>query len=114
MFLQDLLKVSKTLEDEEALIDYTAALDAVLGVAEHTNTMMWVGEMASCPFMLCGQGPLLKHGKVLSKKLRGSFKNRNKWSCHLILFQQTLVLCRVIENTDRGIKHKLEYFKHIK
>lgn len=79
MFLQDLIKVSKTLIDNEAQEDYTAALDAVVGVAEHTNTMMWVGEMTNCPFMLCGQGPLLRHGKVLSKKTEGSFKKRNKY-----------------------------------
>ena len=115
MFLQDLIKISEAISDNEARDDYTAALDAVIGVAEHTNTMMWVGEMASCPFMLCGQGPLIRHGKVLSKKTQGSFKKRNKYPCYLILFQQTLVLCKTSQNCQQnGKTQKLEYFKHIK
>ena len=114
MFLTDLVKTSTKLGNGDSCADYTAALDEILSVADHTNTMIWVGEMRNCPFILCGQGPLLKHGKVLSKKTRGSFKNRNKWPCHLFLFQQILVLCRLLPNSENKKAHKLEYFKHIK
>ena len=113
MFLSNLARTSTELGNADSSADYSAALDAIMSVAEHTNTMMWIGEIKNCPLILCGQGPLLKHGRVLSKKIRGSFKNRNKWPCHLLLFQQTLVLCKIVERSEKEQHPDLEYFKHV-
>ena len=112
MFLTDLSKYGKQIGDEKSSEDFQAALEAVLEVAEHTNTMMWIGEMKSCPFPLCGQGPLLYHGGVMVKKVHDSFKHITKnVSCLMILFQQTLVLCKIL---DASCRPALEYLKHIK
>ena len=113
MFLSNLARTSIELGIDDSSANYSAALDAILSVTEHTNTMMWIGEIKNCPLILCGQGPLLKHGRVLSKKIHGSFKNRNKWPCHLLLFQQTLVLCKSVERSEKEKTPELEYFKHI-
>ena len=113
MFLNALSKASADLGNAESSADYSEALETILSVADHTNTMMWIGKMKDCPIRLCGQGQLLKHGKVLSKKLRGSFKNRNKWPCHLLLFQQTIVLCRIVDKTEDQKYPNLHYFKHV-
>ena len=113
MFLSDLVKTSRDLGNDDSAANYSAALGAILSVNEHTNTMMWIGEIKNCPLILCGQGPLLKHGRVLSKKIHGSFKNRNKWPCHLFLFQQTLILCRIAESSEKEKSPALEYLKHV-
>lgn len=109
----NLARTSIELGIADSSANYSAALDAILSVTEHKNTMMWIGEIKNCPLILCGQGPLLKHGRVLSKKILGSFKNRNKWPCHLLLFQQTLVLCRSVKIAEKEKTPELEYFKHI-
>jgi hypothetical protein len=113
MFLSNLARTSTELGNGDSSADYSAALDAIMSVTEHTNTMMWIGEIKNCPLILCGQGPLLKHGRVLSKKIRGSFKNRNKWPCHLLLFQQTFILCKIVERSEKEQHPDLEYFKHV-
>ena len=113
MFLSNLSKKSIDHGNDESSANYAAALDAILAVADHTNTMMWIGKMKNCPFNLCGQGELLKHGKVLSKKVCGSFKTRNKWPCYIFLFQQAVVLCRIVDNTEDQKSPNLEYFRHV-
>ena len=64
MFLTSLSQCCKDLEDNLASREYEMALEAVLSAAEHTNTMMWVGSMANCPYDLSAQGQLLKYGPV--------------------------------------------------
>ena len=113
MFLSNLTKTSRDLGNDDSAASYSAALGVILSVNEHTNTMMWIGEIKICPLILCGQGPLLKHGRVLWKKIHGSFKNRNKWPCHLFLFQQTLILCKIAESSEKENSPDLEYFKHV-
>eukprot|EP00092_Neocalanus_flemingeri_P004206 GFUD01004524.1.p1 GENE.GFUD01004524.1~~GFUD01004524.1.p1 ORF type:complete len:411 (+),score=113.27 GFUD01004524.1:116-1348(+) len=113
MFLSGLAKASADLGNDEASADYSAALDAILAVADHTNTMMWVGKMEGCPIRLCSQGHLLKHGKVLSRRICGSFKIRNKWPCHLLLFQQAAVLCRIVDKTEEQKNPNLQYLTHV-
>ena len=113
MFLSSLSKKSVDLGNYESTANYTAALDTILSVTDQTNTMMWVGKMKNCPFNLCGQGQLLKHGKVFSKKIQSNFKTRNKWPGHIFLFQQAVVLCRIVDNTEDQKNPNLEYFRHI-
>ena len=113
MFLKDLSKISFELGNDESSADFSSALNTLLEVADHTNQMMWIGKLENCPFNLCSQGQLLMHCRVLSKKIHGSFKNRNKWPCHLILFQQAVVLCKTLDNTEHGPYSDLEYFRHV-
>eukprot|EP00092_Neocalanus_flemingeri_P050748 GFUD01058766.1.p1 GENE.GFUD01058766.1~~GFUD01058766.1.p1 ORF type:complete len:278 (+),score=58.54 GFUD01058766.1:580-1413(+) len=127
MFLSGLAKASADLGIDEASADYSAALDAILAVADHTNTMMWVGKMEGCPIRLCSQGHLLKHGKVLSRKVDGNlavpsssvlislYRNAHNqiagiWPCHILLFQQAVVLCRIGDHTENL---NLQYVKHV-
>ena len=114
MFLSDLSKTSADLGNFDSSEDYSSALTSILSVVDHTNTMMWIGNMKNCPLSLCGQGQLLKHGKVLSKKIHGRFLNRNKWPCCLLLFQQTIILCKIVDGTEKLNNPSLEYFKHIR
>ena len=60
MFLSSLCKTCSSLGLVEEARDYSAALEAVLESAAHTNTMMWIGSMVDCPLDLAGQGQLLK------------------------------------------------------
>ena len=90
MFLSNLPRTSKELGNNDSSADYSAALDAILYVNEHTNTIIWIGKIKHCPLMLRGRGPLLKHGRVLWKKIRGSLQKRSEWPCHRLLFQQLI------------------------
>ena len=101
MFLNDLSKTSNGLEDGASAANYSAALKSVLSVVDHTNTMIWVGNMKTCPLNLCGQGQLIKYEKVLSKKIHGNFMDRKKWPCCLLLFQQTAILCKIVDHTEK-------------
>ena len=113
MFLSDLAKSNTDLGNIDSSEDYSAALNSILSVTDHTNTMMWIGKMKNCPLKLSGQGKLLKHGKVLSKKIHGSFMNTKKWPCCLLLFEQAILLCKIVENTEKQDSPRLEYFKHV-
>eukprot|EP00092_Neocalanus_flemingeri_P027093 GFUD01029380.1.p1 GENE.GFUD01029380.1~~GFUD01029380.1.p1 ORF type:complete len:410 (+),score=112.23 GFUD01029380.1:121-1350(+) len=121
MFLSSLTKTCKELGFVEASKHYSAALESVLSSASHTNTMMWIGKMENCPVDLSGQGQLLKHGKLLTRSFAGSVKKGRKWrtssqkpfSCHLFLFQQTVVLCRTSENCEEQNNPHLYYAGHI-
>ena len=74
MFLTSLTQCCKDLEDVQASREYEQALEAVLGAAEHTNTMMWVGSMVNCPYDLSAQGQLLKYGPVTTTSLNGGLR----------------------------------------
>ena len=118
MFLTSLSKTCKQLGFNEAAEDFASACDFISSAASHTNTMMWIGKMDNCPLDLSNQGQLLKHGQVLTRPLTGSAKKGRKWStssqkassCHLFLFQQTVVLCKTSENC----KDHLYYVDHIR
>ena len=118
MFLTSIAKTCKQLGFHEASEDFTSACEFISSTATHTNTMMWIGKMMNCPLDLSGQGQLLKHGKVLTRPLTGSLKKGRKWStssqkgstCHLFLFQQTLVLGKRSDNMD----DTLYYAGHIR
>eukprot|EP00092_Neocalanus_flemingeri_P006754 GFUD01007296.1.p1 GENE.GFUD01007296.1~~GFUD01007296.1.p1 ORF type:complete len:191 (+),score=49.79 GFUD01007296.1:70-573(+) len=77
--------------------------------------------MENCPVDLSGQGQLLKHGKLLTRSFAGSVKKGRKWrtssqkpfSCHLFLFQQTVVLCRTSENCVEQNNPHLFYADHV-
>ena len=118
MFLSSLSKTYEELGLVQESIDYSAALESILSSASHTNTMMWIGKMENCPLDLSGQGQLLKHGKVLTKivKKGRSWKTRTQKlsSCHLLLFQQTVVLCRTRENCEEQNNPHLHYLDHIR
>lgn len=117
MFLTSLSKTCKQLGFNKAAEDFTSACNFISSAATHTNTMMWIGKMDNCPLDLSNQGQLLKHGYVLTRPLTGSAKKGRKWStssqkassCHLFLFQQTVVLCKTSENC----KDHLYYVDHI-
>ena len=122
MFLHSISKTCKELGFVEASSDFAAACDSILSAASHTNTMMWIGKMENCPLDLSGQGQLLKHGQILTRTLAGSVKKGRKWStsshkpssCHLFLFQQTVVLCRTSENCEDQNNPHLYYADHIR
>jgi len=117
MFLTSIAKTCKQLGFHAASEDFTSACEFISSTATHTNTMMWIGKMINCPLDLSGQGQLLKHGKVLTRPFTGSLKKGRKWStssqkgstCHLFLFQQTLVLGKRSDNMD----DTLHYAGHI-
>jgi len=117
MFLTSIAKTCKQLGFHAASEDFTSACEFISSTATHTNTMMWIGKMINCPLDLSGQGQLLKHGKVLTRPLTGSLKKGRKWStssqkgstCHLFLFQQTLVLGKRSDNME----DTLQYAGHI-
>eukprot|EP00092_Neocalanus_flemingeri_P023363 GFUD01025330.1.p1 GENE.GFUD01025330.1~~GFUD01025330.1.p1 ORF type:complete len:304 (+),score=83.11 GFUD01025330.1:249-1160(+) len=121
MFLSSISKTCKELGFVKASTDFASACDSILSAASHTNTMMWIGKMENCPLDLSGQGQLLKHGQVLTRSLAGSAKKGKKWStslqkpssCHLFLFQQTVVLCRTSENCEEQNNPHLYYAGHI-
>lgn len=121
MFLNSLAKTCKELGLTQASEEYSLALESILSTANHTNTMMWIGKMENCPLDLSGQGQLLKHGKVFTRCLGGSLKKGRRWSgrsqkttpCHLFLFQQTVVLCRIIDNDSAHQSPHLHYLDHI-
>ena len=114
MFLNNLCKTSTDIGDVDSAPEYSAALKSVLSVVDHANTMIWVGNMKVCPLSLFGQGQLLKHGKVLSKKIHGNFMDRKKWPSCLLLFQQTAILCKIVDHKEKLTNPCLEYFKHVK
>lgn len=72
MFLQSLSECCAELDRSSASLAYSLALERVLGAAEHTNTMMWVGAMEDCPHDLTSLGQLLKHGKVDTQERKHS------------------------------------------
>ena len=72
MFLQSLSECCADLDRVSASLAYSLALERVLGAAEHTNTMMWVGAMEDCPHDLTSLGQLLKHGKVDTQERKHS------------------------------------------
>ena len=121
MFLRSLSNICTQLGYPGQAEDYLAALHSIVTATDNTNTMMWVGTMADCPLDLSRQGQLLKHGPV--NKRPGSIKckkGRAKWSSmklssfHLILFQQTAVLCRSCENSADRNNPLLFYSTHIR
>ena len=57
MFLQSLSDCCADLDRASASLAYSLALERVLGAAEHTNTMMWVGAMEDCPHNLTSRDP---------------------------------------------------------
>eukprot|EP00091_Calanus_sinicus_P006616 TRINITY_DN17310_c0_g1_i1.p1 TRINITY_DN17310_c0_g1~~TRINITY_DN17310_c0_g1_i1.p1 ORF type:complete len:106 (+),score=25.52 TRINITY_DN17310_c0_g1_i1:251-568(+) len=78
MFLNDLCKTSHDLGDAASAEDYSAALRGVLSVVSHTNTMIWVGNMQTCPLSLCGQGQLLKTRESFIKEDPGKFQGQKE------------------------------------
>ena len=78
MFLQSLSDCCADLDRASASLAYSLALERVLGAAEHTNTMMWVGAMEGCPHNLTSLGQLLKHGKVETQERKNSFRCGDK------------------------------------
>jgi len=68
MFLSALAKVCAELDCTEAAKEFGAALESVLSAASHTNTMMWIGRVESCPVELSSQGRLIKHGPVVRRQ----------------------------------------------
>ena len=78
MFLQSLSECCADLDRPSASLAYSMALERVLGVAEQTNTMMWVGAMEDCPHNLTSLGQLLKHGKVDTQERKNSFRCGDK------------------------------------
>jgi hypothetical protein len=124
MFLRSLSSACSEPAHTAQAEDYLTALQAVLSATSNTNTMMWIGTMADCPVDLSKQGELLKHGPVIKRP--GSVKSRKgrKWSSvkltssfYLILFQQSLVLCRTSrtgENTAEPDNPALFYCNHVR
>ena len=118
MFLTSIAKTCKQLGFDRASDDFSSACQFISSTASHTNTMMWIGTMEHCPLDLSSQGQLLKHGPVLTRPLTGSLKKGRRWStgtqkassCHLLLFQQTVVLCRRSDSQD----DQLIYTAHIR
>ena len=117
MFLSALSKTCKELELHEDSEDFSAALSSILSAASHTNTMMWIGKMEDCPLDLSGQGQLLKQGRVGKLEL---MKIKRKWGqqktsvCQLLLFQESLVLCRTSEDPSEPNNPHLLYENHIR
>ena len=122
MFLTSMSKTCMELGFNEASEDFSAACEYITSAASHTNTMMWIGKMDNCPLDLSGQGQLLKQGQVLTRSLTGSIKKGRKWStssqkpstCHLFLFQQTIVLCKTTEDVEDQNNSHLSYIDHIR
>ena len=120
MFLSGLCKTIGKLGLQEESKDFSTALEAIVAAANQTNTMMWIGDMKDCPLDLSGQGQLLKHGKVFKRSFGGSIKKGKKWSsqkfssCHLFLFQKTLLLCQTSANISNPNNQLLFYANHIR
>ena len=83
--------------------------------------MMWTGTMADCPVELSRQGALLKHGPVTKRPGSVKSKKGRKWSSvkltssfHLILFQQSLFLCRTRDSTAETDNPALFYCNHVR
>ena len=120
MFLSALSATCKDLGFPKASEDFSVALKSILSAANNTNTMIWIGSMENCPLDLSRQGQLLKHGKALMSFLREG--NGRKWSTssqkpfpsYLILFQQSIVLCRMSENMAQPDRPALSYSKHFR
>ena len=92
MMLRALVKESG--EQEE----YVACLSVMEAVADNTNTMMWLGNIADCPLSLTSQGELLKHSAIRSLSVvKKGFKMTGGY---LVLFKQTLVFCTVTKNEE--------------
>jgi len=113
LFLSSLSKTAQCLGDEVTARNYEAALDCVLAISSHTDTMTWVGGMDRSPINLSSQGQLLKHGQLLSKKINEKFINKSKCPCYLILFQQTAVLCKIKGSSEKNTYPELDYWKHL-
>ena len=117
MFLSSLSSTCKELGLSAASAEFSAALSSILSAASHTNTMMWIGKMEDCPFDLAGQGQLLKQGRVGKQEL---MKIKRKWGqqktsvCQLLLFQESLVLCRTNEDPSEPNNPHLFYENHIR
>ena len=117
MFLSALSKTCNELELYGDSEDFSAALSSILSAASHTNTMMWIGKMEDCPLDLPGQGQLLKQGRVGKQEL---MKIKRKWGqqktslCQLLLFQESLVLCRTNEDPSEPNNPHLFYENHIR
>lgn len=116
MFLSALAKVCAELDCTEAAKEFGAALESVLSAASHTNTMMWIGRVESCPVELSSQGRLIKHGPVVRRQAGRT----RKWggavrpaAAHLFLFQKSLLLCRTQENPAEPNTPHLLYEHHI-
>ena len=122
MFLRSLSLSCTKLGYHDQAKNYQAALDSMETATTMTNTMMWVGTMEDCPLDLSRQGELLKHGPVTKTKRPGSVKVKKggRWSSikissfHLILFQQTAVLCRTMQNTKDNNNPRLFYSTHVR
>merc|ERR1711892_1508210 len=76
--------------------------------------------MENCPLDLSGQGQLLKLGSVEKRCIGGTFKQGRKWSFkqksslgHLLLFQKTIVLCKIKQNLLEPQTPHLLYEEHI-
>merc|ERR1711915_1147668 len=112
MFFKELTKEISNSGDEIARKSYTDTLESMLRVGAHTNNLLWVGKMTNCTLDLCLQGELLKHGQVLSRKPKERLIDK-KWSCYLLLFQQTLILCKIKKGIGNEDHPPLEFFKSI-
>jgi len=123
MFLSSISKTCQELGLAEAGAEFSLALDSVLAAASHTNIMMWIGRMVNCPIDLPSQGQLIKHGNVTKRNILvpsgagGRLARRfssPKWvSCHLFLFQKTLMLCKTSDNLSEPNNPHLIYEHHI-
>ena len=120
MFLSSLVHTCSQLGYTEASQNYSAALDSILTAAKRTNTLMWVGTMGDCPADIVGQGELLKHGNVkksavgVNTSIERKYASQKLSSCHLFLFQQTIILCRRSENRSEPHNPLLFYANHIR
>jgi len=106
LFLNSLSSLSSSLCLAVEYEEYRLACQSIVSVAEHTNTMMWVGSISDCPHDLSAQGQLLKFGPVQTKSFSGSLRKDRLWqrrsrramSCYLFLFQQNIILCSSQQN----------------
>ena len=119
MFLKSLSRICRKLGRLEAAEDFSSAHRSILSCVRHTNNMMLVGMMRNCPLDLSLQGQLLRHGKVYSKmKLGSSILERSlgfqPFQCHLLLFQQSLILCKSEETPADPCSPHLTFESHMR
>ena len=118
LFLTSLASTCSELGYQSACEDLSTAREVMRSTVEHTNTLSWVGTMHCCPLDLSSLGLLLKSGLVTSVPPANAGKKTNRRSgvkmSQLFLFQQTLILCWRLENTNDKNRPNLYYHTHIR